>query len=272
MNRSTLKLERTLMNLLGALALIAALAAFSLTFRTARNRPWKLRAGWLLAMGLLSFPACVMALYYLHVLPEWTWFYTFRSWTGSEFCVVPLGAASALFATWLPRVLLVLPLGGFLGASLVPYLKPVLWPIEEKDFADHWEEGVCRQSTFSTCGPASLATILSSYRVNVSEREIAHSAHSYQGGTEAWYLARYARTKRMETRFVLRESFDPQVRFPAIVGVKIGASGHFIAVLDCADGRVTVADPLYGRETLSLDEFHKRYRFTGFHLVVASRH
>lgn len=148
------------MNLLGTLALIAALAAFSLTYRTARNRSWKLRAGWLVAMAVLSFPACLMALYYLHVLPEWSWFYTFRSWAGSEFCVVPLGAASALFATLLPRMLLVLPLSGFLGSSLVPYLKPVLGPIHEEDFADHWEDGVCRQSTFSTCGPASLATIL----------------------------------------------------------------------------------------------------------------
>jgi hypothetical protein len=258
------------MNLLGALALVAALGAFSLTFRVARNRPWKLRAAWLLLMAVLSFPACVMALYYLHVLPEWAWFYTFRSWPGSEFCVVPLGAASALFATWLPRVLLVLPLGGFLGASLVPYLKPVLWRIEEKDFADHWEEGVCRQSTFSTCGPASLATILRRHGVEVTEREIAQSAHSYQGGTEAWYLARYARARGMKTRFVLHESFDPDVEFPAIVGVKNGTSGHFIAVLGCADGRVTVADLLYGRETLSFDEFHERYRSTGFHLVVTS--
>lgn len=256
------------MNLLGALALIAALVAFSLIFRTARNRPWKLRAAWLLAMAVLSFPACVMALYYLHVLPEWGWFYTFRSWPGSEFCVVPLGAASALFATWLSRALLVLPLGGFLGASLIPYLKPVLGPIEEKDFADHWEEGVCRQSTFSTCGPASLATILRGYGVEVTEHEIARSAYSYEGGTEAWYLARYTRANGMKPRFVFRESFDPEVQFPAIVGVKIGASGHFIAVLDCSGGRVTVADPLYGRETLSLAEFHKRYQFTGFHLVV----
>lgn len=270
MNRSTSKHERMLMNLLGALALIVALAAFSLTFRTARSRSWKSRAAWLLATTVLSVPACLMALYYLHVLPEWAWFYTFRSWPGSEFCVVPFGAASALFATFLPRTLLVLPLGGFLGASLVPYLKPVLWPIQEKDFADSWEDGVCRQSTFSTCGPASLATILRGHGVKVTEREIARSAHSYQGGTEAWYLARYAREHGMQTCFVFREAFDPEVRFPAIVGVKIGASGHFIAVLDCTDGKVIVADPLYGRETLSLDEFHKRYRFTGFHLVIAS--
>jgi hypothetical protein len=258
------------MNLLGALALVVALVAFSLTFRVARNRSWKVRSAWLLAMGVLSVPACLMALYYLHVFPEWAWFYTLRSWPGSEFCVVPLGAASALFATLLSRTLLVLPLGGFLGASLVPYLKPLLGPIEEKDFADHWEEGVCRQSTYSTCGPASLATILRSHGVKVTEREIARSAHSYQGGTEAWYLARYARAKGMETRFVFREFFDPEAEFPAIVGVKIGASGHFIAVLDCMDGRVTVADPLYGREILSLDEFHERYRSTGFHLVIVA--
>ena len=257
------------MNLLGALALVAALVAFSLTFHKTRNRPWKWRAAWLLVMAVLSFPACMMALYYLHVLPEWAWFYTFRSWPGSEFCVVPLGAAAALVATLLSRVFLVLPLGGFLGASLVPYLKPVLWPIEENDFADHWDEGVCRQSTFSTCGPASLATVLRRNGVAVTEREIARSAHSYQGGTEAWYLARYARAHGMKTRFVFRESFDPEIKFPAIVGVKIGASGHFIAVLDYTNGMVTVADPLYGRETLSMAEFHKRYRFTGFHLAIS---
>ena len=255
------------MNLIGAFALVVALAAFSLTYRTARNRSWKSRLGWLLPMALLSVPACLMALYYLHVLPEWAWFYTFRSWAGSEFCVVPLGVTSALLATWLPRVLLVLPLSGFLGSSLVPYLKPLLGPIQQ-EFADHWEDGVCRQSTFSTCGPASLATILCGQGMKVAEREIARSAHSYEGGTEAWYLARYARAKGMKTRFVFRESFDPEAGFPAIVGVKIGASGHFIAVLDCVGGRVTVADPLYGRETLSLGEFHKRYQFTGFHLVV----
>jgi len=258
------------MNLLGALALVAALVTFSLTFRAAKSCSWKVRAGWLLAMGVLSFPACLMSLYYLHVLPEWTWFYTFRSWTGSEFCVVPFGAASALFATFLPRMLLVLLLSAFLGSSLIPYLKPVLGPIQEGDFADHWEDGVCRQSTFSTCGPASLATILHRHGVKVTEREIARSAHSYQAGTEAWYLARYARAKGMETRFVFRESFDPQIRFPVIVGVKIGASGHFIAVLDCTGGKVTFADPLHGWETLSLDEFQQRYQFTGFHLVVTS--
>lgn len=74
----------------------------------------------------------------------------------------------------------------------------------------------------------------------------------------------------MKTRFVFRESFDPEAGLPAIVGVKIGTSGHFIAVLDYWGGMVTFADPLYGRDTLSLDEFHKRYRFTGFHLVVTN--
>jgi len=133
-------------------------------------------------MAVLSFPACLMGLYYLHLLPEWAWFYTFRSWAGSEFCVVPLGASAALFATWLPRALLTLPLSAFLGASLVPYLKPVLWPIQAEDFSDHWEDDVCRQSTFSTCGPASLATILRENGIKVTEREIARSPTVIKGG------------------------------------------------------------------------------------------
>lgn len=258
------------MNWIGVLAVTVALVAFCLTFRIARNRSWKVRLAWLLPMAFLSFPSCLMALYYLHVLPEWAWFYTFRSWTGSEFSVVPLGVTAALFAALLPRFLLVLPLSAFLGASLVPYLKPVLGPIPETDFSEQWENNVCRQSTVSTCGPASLATILRKYRLGITEREIARAAYSYRGGTEAWYLARFARAKGMKPHFVFRRSFDPEVGLPAIVGVKIGGAGHFIAVLETGNGAVTFADPLHGRETLPLEGFYKRYHFTGFHLVVTS--
>lgn len=57
-----------------------------------------------------------------------------------------------------------------------------------------------------------------------------------------------------------------------MVGVKIGGAGHFIAVLDITEGHVTFADPLQGKERLSLVEFHRRYEFTGFHMIITAAH
>lgn len=97
---------------------------------------------------------------------------------------------------------------------------------------------------------------------------MAQAAHSYNGGTEAWYLARYIRTKGLHPQFDFRDSFSPSVGFPALVGVKFGGAGHFIAVLDLQDDQVTLADPLRGEEHLSLSEFQQRYVFTGFHMLI----
>lgn len=97
---------------------------------------------------------------------------------------------------------------------------------------------------------------------------MARAAYSYNGGTEAWYLARFVRTKGLHPRFDFRTSFSPSAGSPAVVGVKFGSAGHFIAVLDVHGDQVTLADPLRGEEHLSLSEFRRRYVFTGFHMVI----
>jgi hypothetical protein len=113
-----------------------------------------------------------------------------------------------------------------------------------------------------------VATILRACGVPANEREIARSAHSYQGGTEAWYLARYVRQRGLRGRFEFRDDFDPSVGLPAVTGVRLGSNGHFIAVLAVAGDRVVFADPLSGRWEITMEEFRQRYRFTGFHLVI----
>lgn len=260
-----------LMNLLGIWAAVAAAAVFSLGYRDLRKRTLGWRAGVLVAASGLSVPACLMGLHYLHVFPERAWFYGFRSWAGSEFCVLPLAVAAAALASLLPRACLTLPLFGLMSAALVPHLKPLLGPIDDGEFENRWHRGVCQQSTFSTCGPASVATLLKLHGVEVTEKQVARAAHSYEGGTEAWYLARFARRQGLRPRFEFRETFDPEAGLPAVVGVRLGTNGHFIAVLGISDGKVTFADPLIGREVLPVGDFRARYRFTGFHLVIKRR-
>lgn len=100
---------------------------------------------------------------------------------------------------------------------------------------------------------------------------MAAEAHSCAGGTEAWYLARAAAARGFNARFDFQPGFAPDSGLPAVVGVRLGTIGHFIPVLGReGDGYVT-GDPLRGREVLTLEQLHRRYEFTGFHLRVAVR-
>ena len=194
---------------------------------------------------LLAIPSILFAVYYLHILPERAWFYTLRSWSGSELLIVFLGGATGAFATLLPRSLLLLPLCTLVAIAIVPYIKPLVGPLADSEFAERWDGDTCLQSTSSTCGPASVSTILRRLGAETTERETARAAYTYAGGTEAWYLARYVRSKGFVPRFDFRKTFH-QAGLPAVVGVRFGNVGHFIAVLDVNGDQITFADPLRG--------------------------
>jgi hypothetical protein len=48
----------------------------------------------------------------------------------------------------------------FILLLLIPFIKPIVAPFDYNRLQDRWVDGVCMQSTFSTCGPASTATLL----------------------------------------------------------------------------------------------------------------
>ncbi|MEI6175658.1 MAG: hypothetical protein WCS43_02095 [Verrucomicrobiota bacterium] len=66
---------------------------------------------------------------------------------------------------------------------------------------------------------------------------------------------RYARTRRI-------------LLLVAMVGVKLGAMGHFIAVLARDGDQLTVNDPLTGLRTMTLKDLEKHCKLTGFHLSI----
>jgi ABC-type bacteriocin/lantibiotic exporter with double-glycine peptidase domain len=147
-------------------------------------------------------------------------------------------------------------------------VKPFIGPIPSGELSDEWSDGVCMQSTLSTCGAASLATVLTFLGEVANEAELAKEAHSYRGGTEAWYLARAARARGFGVRFEIASGFAGEGDFPAVVGVRLGVVGHFIPILRREGAQFLVGDPIRGRELLSKEELQERYDFTGFSMRI----
>jgi hypothetical protein len=256
------------LNLYGAVAGCTSIVAFVVTWRLVKPQPIARKLWTFAGFAILSVPALLASTYYLHLFPDQPWFYTLRSWPGTEFLVVFLGCAGGSFASLLPNVLMGFPLFAVMAIAAIPYLKPILSPLPEDAFADRWKDGTCLPSTPSTCGPASVCSVLSRLGAKATEREVAHAAYSYSGGTEAWYLARFVRQKGFQPRFGFQDGFSPSVPLPAIVGVRRGLMGHFIAVFSISNGVVTFADPMVGEEQMPLSQFLRRYSFSGFHLSI----
>jgi hypothetical protein len=236
-------------------------------------------AGWstpalLLAGSVLSLPALLFAFYYTHLFDDALWFYSFRAIRYSELAASGAGSLAGVVAGIVERrskrrgfttvgVLLALVL-----LLLVPYIKPLVAPLNAT-LHDRWSEDVCMQSTPSTCGPSSAATVLRRFGVRVSERKLADECYSYAGGTEIWYIARAIRSRGMDAQYRLIS--PDSLLVPSIAGVRLGnpnGPGHFIAILDRDGERYVVGDPLVGRRVLTVSEIHAKYHITGFFLVV----
>lgn len=128
------------------------------------------------------------------------------------------------------------------------------------------------QSSPSTCGPCSAATLLRVFRIHTTERALARECFSYRGGTENWYVARALKRRGLETRYLVTSPQPAAFAFPAMAGVRLGGArggGHFISILGRQGARYIVGDPLVGRLVLTPSQLRPRYYFTGFFLIAS---
>ncbi len=153
----------------------------------------------------------------------------------------------------------------------VPFFKMVFSPLKVEEVNQRWNGNACMQSTLATCGPASAASIFRFLGYPSSEKQIAESSYTSATGTEAWYLARYVRSRGLLANFYFQDSFDSSILFPAIVGVRVSGNGHFIAVLKIKDGIITYVDPMIGMREMKLAVFATAFDFTGFHLIISGK-
>lgn len=268
-------------NWFGLLCAGIALAAFFVSYGLAKRMGVKKRVLLTLAALVLALPGASLAAYYAHLVEVPAWYYEFRSWLGIEVCLIFVGIAGGLVASLMGRISRMLPLLMVVLFVTVPFVKPFLGPFHDGALRDQWHGVVCQQSTYSTCGAAATASLLRHHGIIVTEAVIAEEAHSYTSGTEVWYLARAIRRRGLQAEFNVAKGEPLFLAAPgrsggkwenagvAIVGVRFGHTGHFIALLgEDEEGKLVVGDPLRGREVLSRKELRQRYVFTGFSMQV----
>lgn len=233
---------------------------------------------WIIIGVVLAIPAFLLDLHYLHILDRYSWYYEYRAnpisqWLASGIgfltgvIVSQLGKISILQKFQVARGILVRSTYGFcLLALFIPYMKPLIAPV--LGTKNTWRDGVCIQSTPSTCGPSSAATILNHYGIKVTEAQMAKECHSYGGGTEIWYIARAIRRRGFNTHFKVIDMKTDHIPCPSIAGTGFGNAGHFISIYDKIDTNYVVGDPLSGKSVVTEEKLKDRYRFTGFFLIV----
>jgi hypothetical protein len=232
---------------------------------------------WLLG-GIIAVPGVVFTVYYLKVFGEPMWLYRFRT---LQFAELTAGGAGFLAGLLFERVRSDRRIHRFVGPWFLavllalgfaaPYLKPVAMPPRWSQFRDRWSEGVCLQTSASSCGPACAATLLRGGGRSVTEEQIARESFTSRTGTEVWYLARTLRRHGAETEFVFQPDNVRPWPVPSIAGVRypsMGNTGHFIVVLAQIGNDYVIGDPMIGKIVESQADLARSYHFTGFFLVL----
>ncbi|MFD0894059.1 hypothetical protein KBB96_03040 [Luteolibacter ambystomatis] len=220
------------------------------------RKPWRL--GIALVLTLLSLPSLWFSVYYLHILPETKLLYDLRAQPLSEWWLAFFLPAAVSWSAFIPRPLAVASYGLAIAAMLPPFLKPIRRPLDQSRLIEQWIGDSCIQSTESTCGPASSATVLRFLGdKTATEKDLARRAWSTSSGTEAWHLARALRRRGRTVDFEFNGLPSPD-HLPGVLGVNVTGNGHFIALLKCEGDLWTIADPLSGMEVISRQDLEKR--------------
>ena len=152
---------------------------------------------------------------------------------------------------------------------------PFLAPLLSRNQLAHLKtrvgpDGVCRQNTDYTCGPAAAVTALRQLGLAGDEGRIAIlSCTSSATGTPPDILAEALQNEYRKDGFVaefraFQDISELKQAGLTIALVKFGfLVDHYVAVLGVTDSEVLVGDPLNGLDRMSYGEFLKRWRFTG---------
>ena len=248
-------------------------AAGSLVERRVHSRSARMV---LLLLGIAAaVPGVTILLDYTHLFGNAAWFYNFRTapYTEISMCGLGwiLGYSYSLIAPEGFGARAVWP-AGLLVLVAVPFIKPVLDPIDLNSLRSTCPDSVCMQTTYSTSGPSSAASILLSLGQEASEKCLAREALTSKGGTELWYLARALRRRGFATSYLVRSAAPVVFPAPAVAGVILrGGTGHFIGIVSRSADQLTVVDPLKGKFTVSDKQLKEKYHFSGVFLLIRPR-
>jgi hypothetical protein len=152
---------------------------------------------------------------------------------------------------------------------------PFLAPLFNRNQLEHLQtnfarDGVCRQTTDYTCGPAAAVTALRKLGLLADEGKIALlSRTSSSTGTPPDLLAEalqkeYAKDGLIVEYRPFKNIAELKRAGLTLAVIKFGfLVDHFVTVLDVTDREVIIGDPLEDLNKISRDEFLNKWRFTG---------
>lgn len=188
--------------------------------------------------------------------------------------IVQAAAIPLIFCALIPKLSqrrVRLFIWGFLGVVLVHFcLAPIIAPLLVRGsvsrlpgFVD--ADGLCRQSTNFTCGPAAAVTVLRALKQQADEANLAIRFYANPvTGTEpdrmVQVLRRYYAVAGHSWEYAAVDALEDK-HLPCVAIVKLTRFvDHYVAVLARRPGEVYVGDPLEGGSWWSEQAFDARWR------------
>ncbi|OHB72820.1 MAG: hypothetical protein A2Z25_00645 [Planctomycetes bacterium RBG_16_55_9] len=155
--------------------------------------------------------------------------------------------------------------------SVMPFLMPALVREKLSHLRTQFDKnGICRQTTDYTCGPAAAVTALGRLGLTAEEGELAVLSYSspITGTLPACLstaLQRRYNADGLRCRYRRFASIDQLRKAGVTLAVVREAllKDHCITVLEVTDDAVTVADPVTGVRLMPPKEFERIWRFSG---------
>ena len=261
-----------------ALALLTVLLSVAAGFLFSRlPRPWWLLGYVLPLMVVLAFAVAIRRPD-LAMQPWLSWIFVGRRKSFLMGSVVAL-----MLATLIPRLPGRRDRLALLALALVAASYVGAWPslaaaVNRRQLAglttQIGPDGVCRQNTDYTCGPAAAVTGLRRLGLKAEEGELALLAHtSSASGTPPDVLAdvlneRFGPVGLHAELRRFRELAELRGLGPTLVIVRFSLLlDHWLCVLEVTDREVVVGDPLTGLIRLTHAEFNDRWRHIGVTLT-----
>lgn len=253
--------------------LVAFLGVFSgRLFSRFRSPYWVL--GYLLPFGLIAMLGLVRFDTALSFMKPFVWFATGRAKFVALSLAVSMGLTvplSRLPRRWEQLIVCMVMAGFVIWFSVMPFLIPALIRDRLANLKTRFDSnGICRQTTDYTCGPAAAVTALGRLGLPADEGELAVLSYSSPvvGTLPACLTSALQKKYGAEGLRCSYRHFDSieQLRHAGLTLAVVREAflmDHCIAILDVSDEAVTVADPVTGTRLISHQQFEKIWRFAG---------
>ena len=230
--------------------------------------------GYMLPAVLIAMLAMIRFNNALYFVPPFSWLaagrvrFVILSLAVSMGLTVPLSRLPHKFE----KLIVCLLMAGFVTwFSVLPFLVPALIKGRLSSLQTKYDKnGVCRQTTDYTCGPAAAVTALGRLGLKADEGELAVLSYSSPViGTLPTCLTSAIRNRYgadgLSCRYRRFDSID-QLRNAGVTLAVVRDAfllDHCIAVLDVSDNVVTIADPATGTRLMPCKQFEEMWRFCG---------